>query len=135
MINYGQGTKKKRKAKRKTRRSRSTKRKSRRKSSNQIMDVIYKGKKIKTIREYSFDNERPANKSHKRKLRSLNTSFRSYRSKKSQFNKARRKRSRSNFIKPLPVNQRTKRTNLNTSRSMLNSGGKQQSYKQLVFEL
>jgi hypothetical protein len=100
MINYG-GSKKKKTAKKV--RPKSSKRKShkiKKKSNSQFMDVIYKGKKIKTIREYSFDNERPAKRTRKRslqrKLRSLDVSFSSYKSRKSNFKKVRRQRSRSN---------------------------------------
>ena len=42
--------------------------KKRRKSRGIPMDVIYKGKKIKTIREYSFDNERPVKRRRKRSV-------------------------------------------------------------------
>ena len=118
-------------------RSKSAKRKRRNITYNPISDLISKGKQIRTIREYSFDAQTPAtrnrSRSLNRKLRSLNVSQSSLdviKKPKSFSQKTRESKASKNSSK---IERKNKV--LVTSRSLLNSGGKQQSHQQFLFEL
>lgn len=65
MINYGSRTLKKKPVRTK---SKSTKRKVLNKNQHQIIDLITQGKKIKTIREYSFEENKKKPKSRSNSL-------------------------------------------------------------------